>query len=498
MKRNCFLLALCLGIPAWGTVYYVDSSEGNDSANGITPGSAWKSLAKVSSFNFAPGDRVLFRRGSLWRGRLTAKSGEKGKPLVYSTYGVGPKPILQNSVDWSNPALWQEERPGVWTTQSEVFGRDAGILIFDHGAKWGIKKWCDADLKSPYCYWYDDAAKRIHLRLDCNPGQLHKSIEIALNGHIISENNCHDTVYDGLTVRYTGSHGFGGGSTRNIVIRNCDIYWIGGGLQFWMKDPKTGRRTGPARFGNGIEFWGACENNLVERCRLWQIYDAALTNQTRDAPVHQNGVTYRDNVIWDSEYSFEYWNHEITARTSNILFEHNTCIDAGGSYGHTQRGGNGNGTHLMLFENPAATTNFVVRNNLFVRATNHSVWQCDDWRPSAPGVHDGLEMHHNLWWDVDGRRFFDLCQRRYWKLPYRKTVDRTFDTGIANFAKYRAEMGYDDGSVWAQPKFIDEAKRDYRLAAGSPGIAGVSTDGDCVGARNMPGLDVDQSWPVGR
>ena len=39
---------------------------------------------------------------------------------------------------------------------------------------------------------------------------------------------------------------------------------------------------------------------------------------------------------------------------------------------------------------------------------------------------------------------------------------------------------------------VDAAKRDYRLAAGSPG-KGAATDGSDLGARDMPGLDGDQS-----
>ena len=47
-------------------------------------------------------------------------------------------------------------------------------------------------------------------------------------------------------------------------------------------------------------------------------------------------------------------------------------------------------------------------------------------------------------------------------------------------------------SEFAAPKFVDPAKRDYRLAAGSPGLK-LASDGGPVGARNMPGLDRDQS-----
>ncbi len=488
MRSAVFGLMAAAALAASGANYYVDSESGNDAAPGTSPEQAWRTLEKVNAAAFQPGDQVLFRRGRLWRGRLRAKSGAPGNRLRYSNWGTGPKPILQNSLDRSAPSFWREEKPGMWVSQDDAYGRDAGILIFDGGAAWGVKRWSADECRKPNEFWYDEDAKRIVLRLDRNPGEAYRSIEVALSGHIVDEGSCHDVTFDGLTVRYTGCHGFGGGSTRNITIRNCDICWIGGGLQFWQ-DRKN--RKGPVRFGNGIEFWGECHGNLVERCRLWQIYDAALTNQTRDSPLPETDVTWRDNVIWQSEYSFEYWNHDNRSRTCNILFEHNTCVDAGGGYGYTQRP-NPNGTHLMFFENPAATTNFVVRNNVFVRAKTHSAWMCDDWRAS-PGRHDGLEMHNNLWFDYGEGRFFDLQQRPYWKLPYRKTTDRHFANGPEGFARYQRELGLDAGSVWAEPQFVDPARRDYRLKPGSPGAAGLATDGGPVGARDMPGLDRDQS-----
>ena len=485
MKNTILSLAVAWVGLAGATEYYADDKAGNDAADGKSPASAWQSLQKVNAAKFAPGDRVMFRRGGLWRGALRPQSGAEGNRLVYTNYGAGPKPILQNSVDRSSPDFWKPLQPGLWVSQDAVYGRDAGILIFNDGEDCGIKRWGIGELKNPKDFWYDEDAKRIVIRLDRNPGETFRSIEVALSGHIVNQGSCHDVTYDGFTVRYTGCHGFGGGSTRNITIRNCDIYWIGGGLQFWG-DKKN--RKGPVRFGNGIEFWGECHGNLVERCRLWQIYDAALTNQTRDSPLPEADVTYRDNVVWDSEYSFEYWNHEIKSSTSNILFEHNTCIDAGYGLGHLQRP-NRNGTHLMFFENPAKTTNFVVRNNVFVRSKDHAVWMCDDWR-AKPGVRDGLQMYGNLWFDEG--RFYDLVHRGYWKLPINPTKDATYESGPAEFAKYQSETGLDRGSVWGLPQFENEARRDYRLKAGSIG-KGAAPDGTDLGARNMPGLDQDQS-----
>ena len=370
---------------------------------------------------------------------------------------------------------------GVWAATVEkdlAIERDVGIFICNHGEKWGVKKWNNPDWDVPKTdkwqrsvrmeddldFWYDPDGLRVVVKYPRNPGEAFDSIELAKTVHVVNEGGKHDVVYDGLWIRYTGAHGFGGGSTSNLVIRNCDVSWIGGGLQFWRKHEKTGRIVFPVRFGNGIEFWGDCRNNLIERNRLWEVYDAAVTNQGRDDS--ETEITWRDNVIWNSEYSYEYWNRKLTR---NILFEHNTCVDAGYGWAHAQRP-DPNGAHLMYYHNRAATTNFVVRNNLFVRATEWTMRSGLDWRC-------GLLHDRNLVWNegsVPVCRWLEgkSCRMLDW-------------TGWQS-------LGFDRGGLFAQPVFVDESKRDYRLAAGSPG-KGAATDGSDLGARDMPGLDGDQS-----
>lgn len=67
----------------WGTVYYVDARNGSDDFNGISPffqeatgDGPWKTIAKVNSTTFAPGDSILFNRGEVWTdGPLDPKNG---------------------------------------------------------------------------------------------------------------------------------------------------------------------------------------------------------------------------------------------------------------------------------------------------------------------------------------------------------------------------------------------------------------------------------------
>ena len=58
--------------------------------------------------------------------------------------------------------------------------------------------------------------------------------------------------------------------------------------------------------------------------------------------------------------------------------------------------------------------------------------------------------------------------------------------------RYQAALGLDAQSIYGQPQFVDPARRDYRLKSGSLGSVR-ATDGGPMGARNMPGLEGDQS-----
>lgn len=133
---------------------------------------------------------------------------------------------------------------------------------------------------------------------------------------------------------------------------------------------------------------------LVEGCRLWEIYDAALTNQGGGTNVQEN-ITYRGNQIWNCEYSFEFWNRDRASRTRHIRFEHNTCVNAGYGWGHAQRP-DPNGRHLMFFDNTAATDDVVIRSNIFSQATDSLLrLHGRDWTAA-------LTMDFNVWYQPSG------------------------------------------------------------------------------------------------
>ncbi|NQT52495.1 hypothetical protein HQ576_10610, partial [bacterium] len=114
---------------------------------------------------------------------------------------------------------------------------------------------------------------------------------------------------------------------------------------------------------------------------------------------------------------------------------------------------------LMFYNNSAATTDFVVRNNIFANATDSCLrLHGRDWTAA-------LTMDSNLWHQPKGALILWGNTR---SLP-------------TQFADYQKKTGLDAHSIVAEPRFTNAAQRDYRLADDSPART-LSPTGGSVGA----------------
>ena len=97
MKRiiTCLLfVSLLFCARAQDKTYFV-SPDGNDAASGLSVKDAWKSIDKVNSFVFQPGDKVLFESGKTFYGQLKVQgSGVEGKPITLSSFGGSERPVI--------------------------------------------------------------------------------------------------------------------------------------------------------------------------------------------------------------------------------------------------------------------------------------------------------------------------------------------------------------------------------------------------------------------
>ena len=278
---------------------------------------------------------------------------------------------------------------------------DVGNIILN-GDRAAWKRWTIDDLKAQDDFCYERGEGRVWYYSETNPAKRYKTMEAAVMRHIVDLSGVTDAIFDGLDLRYGAAHGFGGSGNARITIRNCDLAWIGGGDQY--QGGGDGRRV---RFGNAIEFWANARDHIVEKCRIWEVYDAALTNQGSGTNVERN-IVYRNNVIWNCEYSFEYWNRDETSVTENIQFVGNLCMNAGYGWGHAQRP-DPNGRCLMFYSNSAQTRNVLIRGNTFANATESLVRSDIDWTPENP------KLTENVYWQDNPDAVYALWLKQSYK-----------------------------------------------------------------------------------
>jgi len=109
MKKITFIVFFIIFIVnTKAQVYYVSSSQGNDQNDGLSIESPFKSIDKLNSMQFNPGDSIYFKSGDYWEGMFWLKgSGSFNEPIVVDVYGGENRPVING------------------------FGYQASILIFN-------------------------------------------------------------------------------------------------------------------------------------------------------------------------------------------------------------------------------------------------------------------------------------------------------------------------------------------------------------------------------
>jgi hypothetical protein len=139
------IVLILISFPMSAATYYVSSSTGDDTDNGITTATPWKSLNKICITAFAAGDSILLKRGDIFHGEISKGGngfvGTEENPIVIGAYGTGEKPLLYGDMSgstWTQRAgydsIWQtyagynlssygyEDSAGVWRLMKHNLG----------------------------------------------------------------------------------------------------------------------------------------------------------------------------------------------------------------------------------------------------------------------------------------------------------------------------------------------------------------------------------------
>lgn len=139
-----FLLALLVAVPTGRAQkpapsasvrhFFLDCSAPRN-GDGLSPMSAWNSVADLNAASIQPGDVVALRRGTTCHGSLAPSgSGSEGAPIRLTAYGEGPRPKIvaaagaENALRLFNQQYWDIDSLDL------AGGRTNGIFISgDHG-----------------------------------------------------------------------------------------------------------------------------------------------------------------------------------------------------------------------------------------------------------------------------------------------------------------------------------------------------------------------------
>jgi hypothetical protein len=488
------LEALCLG-----TDYYVDAAGGNDGNSGLGPMVAWRTIAKINASSFAPGDRILLKRGLLWREQLVVpSSGTADQPVVFGAYGAGERPLLKGSAlvqNWTDGGSGNVWRASLRTQPNQVFfNQTRGTLQDSVQDLDSALEWC---WSSGVLYVYatsnpDDLYRDPGVEASIRPSPRNYGlIHIKDSEHVTVQSIAVSQSYSyGIYIRPWGRHitisdcevshsldggivvpNSGGAAVSQVTLLNCLVHHNNGGFKegrpgvatyhegvtMELVDGFAIRRCSVYNnYMEGVNFKRGATNGVIEHCSL---YANGLINQYIEGA---SNIEIRYNKIYDCTYNagIEIGLETNTFNNDNIRIHHNLFW------------GNSGAVSFWAANVSTQTRNVHICNNTFFN-NEYAI----RWKPGATNHCGGANsFRNNLIW-----------QHKDW---YTGIRDETMgDQGIARtdirFNVFQQGAGSDTvgvhALVLADPHFVNASDNDFHLEPGSA----------CINAGTDLGLEQD-------
>ena len=388
-----------------GTVYYF-SENGDDSNDGLTPNTPFKSYLHIAALPLKAGDSVLFERDSIFR---TCDCIEVADGVYYGAYGKGDKPRIYGSLrDYADSSIWEKTADkNIWKTPLNT-KETAGSVNFNNDERIGVWKLSRDELNNDGDFYHDNEKGIFYLYLtDGNPGEVFYNIEIATTMmfmHAARPQWAENIVIENLCMKYATFGPIDICLPRNVRVSNCEMGWHGGRVFSKRGDMVI-------RYGNAVEFWYRASDVVVENCWIYQIFDAAITFQgqyNKQQPRFTN-IRFQNNLIEYCSMNLEYWagtpEDEQTPYISDISFNNNIIRFGGYGWGGIQRyDKSGQGMLLGWQYSYDDMHNFDISENILDCADCYMI------HLKLPKEQKGLTAHDNTYYQKRASGLHDCVQ----------------------------------------------------------------------------------------
>ena len=413
-----FLFIIFFTVNIFATDYYVKNS-GNDAADGTSDATAWKTIAKVNASIFKPGDNIYFKRGDMWREQLNvSSSGAEGKPITFSAYGTGEKPIFNGA---NLVAGWKEKSNNIWYVKapygSNEYGLGHGYVTINNDSLC-TEYSSVAALINPYsvCYSrsssHDSGYVYIYSITDPNSNAMQIS---ARNFGIYLDSKSYINI-DNLETIYTGHTGiylYGSGTTNSIVSSCNAIKNRLSGIQMFEEASDNIIEYDTCEY-NGNGFYSASyaasgsNNNIFRNC-----YSAHNIRYASDifsdghgfGIYNSDGCVIENNIALDNMYNI---NMDLNGGANNDTIRYNYLSESkqnssGITVGNVGRGGEAVIYYNLMVNNGGTTGwGFSVEgaSTGSIHFFNNTIYQDDRANTDGGGIYlmhaDGVTLENNI------------------------------------------------------------------------------------------------------
>ena len=281
------LISLMAACPARALTYYV-SNSGNDSNSGTSNQSPWKTVEKVNSYSFAPGDEILFQCGGIWRELLEpVVSGTASNPIVFGSYGAGAPPIISGS-----------DLITTWATYSgNIYKASVATqpnIVYFNGVRGTAMSAASGVTAPDRYYWASGVLYAYSPSGTPNTYYTSPGVEAGARNEAVFTNNQTYLTFNGLDIRdgnglWYSNFVMGWDTVQGIVVENC------------LLQRGNGHGIYPSADVNAANF--TIDHCTIQNNGQWGIL---VDNLFSNGQISNNLITgngWRSNLLDDNEYS---------------------------------------------------------------------------------------------------------------------------------------------------------------------------------------------------
>lgn len=300
--------------------YYV-SPDGHDSNSGTSANAAWKTIAKVNSVTFKPGNRILFKSGGVWNDVLAPKgSGTEGFPIVIDKYGGEARPVIHGGVKTNGSSTVYLNKISYWevnnleVTNTVPPGTSYAVVgIRVSGG--GVSESAIRGISIKNCYVHD-VNSAVHGQANFNK----------TSGGIILDGKIYGALVQNCRIVNCAVEGLRTAGSREISERSKDIIFDHNSIENIYGDGivMSGVTGGSKIIHNKV--YNACMNTGPENyAGIWTI-GSIRTLVAYNEVYGLKGGSKNDGMAFDTD------GYDDITTTDGDIFEYNYTHDNGGGF----------------------------------------------------------------------------------------------------------------------------------------------------------------------